>query len=332
MFQKGLEILEAKVGIETNERALLPQFPMKTEVQSLLTDFNNVQEIPYSSGFDGYISVIEEQTHQPFIEFSTENLRLRGPLVKLSKEASDMRFSFWGNQGLLFRYLLFLLETKHQVYSLHGCALLEEEKNRLYLIAGGAGSGKTVYLLSGLEKGLKLFSAELVHFRVKKESLEWFLGALIDNVRIGTLRHHFPRFKPEIRKSEKKDEWQEKIALDLTAHKAKKEVLINPEIVMIFPRIEEGRQGFHLNLIEERRKTAKLIFDNISQKLAETVILYDQIPLVGFDNPRIAQARLNKVNDLALHPTLARVAAVLSNPYDCWGNLLEMPRKGEKND
>ena len=331
MFQKGIKILEARAGIETNERALLPQLPLKTEVQSLLTDFNDVQEITFSSDLDGYVSIIEEQTQEASIEFSADNFRLRGPFIKLTKEASDMRFSLWGNQGLLFRYLLFLLETRHQIFSIHGCALLEEEHNRLYLVVGGAGSGKTVYLLSGLEKGLKLFSAELIHFRIKKGSMEWLLGALIDNVRIGTLRHHFPRFRPDIRLSETLDERQEKTALDLSAHSSKKMAIFNPEIVMIFPRIEEGRPGFHLTPIEERGKTAQLIFDNISQKIAETVILYDKIPFVGFDNQKNAQIRLNAVKELTQHKTFVKAAAVLSNPHDCWGNLIENSKKGENN-
>jgi hypothetical protein len=323
MHQQAFKVLEAKVGIETNERGLLPSLPLKIEVKSLLTDFGDVEEIPYSSDLDGYITVIDEQTRKASIEFSAENLRLRGPFIRIAKEASDMRFSLWGNQGLLFRYLLFLLEKKHQIFSIHGCALLEEDKNRLYLIVGSAGSGKTIYLLSGLDKGLKLFSAELVHFRLKKGSLEWLQGALIDNVRIGTLRHHFPRIMPNVHLPETKDEWQEKIAVDLSSHKAKKETVVNPELVIIFPRIEEGFRGFHFTSIKERRKTAKLIFDNISQKISETVILYDKIPFGGFDNTRKAQARLNTVNKLAQHNTIIKVASVLSNPYECWGNLFE---------
>ncbi|NIM90102.1 MAG: hypothetical protein GTO17_04055 [Candidatus Aminicenantes bacterium] len=323
MFQKALKILEARVGIETNEKALLPQFPLKTEVQSLLTDFNDVQEIPYSSDLDGYVSVKEEQTPEASVEFSAENLKLRGPFIEFTKEDHDKRFSLWGNQGLLFRYLLFLLETRHQIFSIHGCALFKEEHNRLYVVVGSAGSGKTVYLLSGLEKGLKLFSVELVHFRIYKGSLEWLQGALIDSVRIGTLRHHFPRFKPDIRLLETKDQWQEKIALDLSAHKSKKEAILNPEIMMIFPRIEVGWPGFQRTSIEEKRKTVNFIFDNISQKIAETVILYDKILLTGFDNPKNAQTRFNTVNELTQHNTFITAASVISSPHECWGNLLE---------
>jgi len=323
MFKKGIKVLEAEVGIESNDRALLPQFPFKIEVKSLLTDFKDIKEIPYSSNLDGYISIKEEKTQKALYEFLGERVKFRGPFRKLTERASDLRFTLWGNQGFLFRYILFLLERKHQIYNFHGCALYQETYNRLYLIIGGAGSGKTVYLLSGLDKGLKLFSTEIVHFRIEKGAIEWFMGSLIDNVRAGTLRHNFPRFTPDIKIPEAEDEWQKKIALDLSSYKTEEESLTDPEIVIIFPRIEEGRDGFLLNPIKEKKKIAKLLFYNISQKLSETVVLYDEIPVVGFDDAKRAMNRLNSVYKLVRHKTIIKVAYVLSNPYECWGNLLE---------
>ena len=88
-------------------------------------------------------------------EYSSDRVLFKGPFLKLSEEASDSRFTIWGNQGFLFRYTLLLLERKHKIFNIHGCALFHQERNRLYLIVGGAGSGKTVYLLSGLGKGLR---------------------------------------------------------------------------------------------------------------------------------------------------------------------------------
>jgi hypothetical protein len=322
MFKKAIKILESKVGIEANDRKLLPQFPLKIEVKSLLTDFNDVKEIPYDSNLDGYISIKEEQTQEALFEFIGEKVNFRGPLSKLTEEASDLRFALWGNQGFLFRYILFLLETKHKIYNMHGCALYQEMKNRLYLIIGGAGSGKTIYLLSGIEKGLKIFSTEIVHFRIKEGAIQWFMGSLIDNVRVGTLRHNFPRFMPEAKIADTGDEWQEKIALDLSDYKTDEEILTSPEIVIIFPRIEERREGFLSSPIQEKKKAAKFLFDNVSQKLSETVILYDKIPVAGLDNTRMALSRLNIMDELVRDETVKEVFMVLSNPNECWGNLL----------
>jgi len=197
VYIKGIKILEATIGIESNKEELLPRFPMKQEVKSLLTDFRDVVEIPYSNSADGYIS-IEDLEEKPSYEYRGEKARFRGPFLRLTQEASDLRFSLWGNQGFLYRFTLYLLEKKHNIYNFHACALYHEEKSELYVVIGGAGSGKTVYLLSGLEKGLKLFSTETVHFCIANDELTWLMGSLFDNVRWGTLIHDFPQFIPDM--------------------------------------------------------------------------------------------------------------------------------------
>jgi hypothetical protein len=127
VYKAGIKILEVKIGIESNREELLFQFPLKTEVKSLLTDFKDVESIPYSADLDGYISV-EESMEDPSFEFSGEKARFRGPFLKLTREASDLRFSLWGNQGFLYRYALYLLERKHRIYNFHACALYQEKE------------------------------------------------------------------------------------------------------------------------------------------------------------------------------------------------------------
>lgn len=322
MFKKALKILEATIGIESNREELLPSFPLKTEVKSLLTDFMDVAEIPYSDRLDGFISIQDSQ-RKPTYQWSEETVKFEGPFFQMNQDASDLRFSLWGNQGFLYRFVLYLLEKKHEIYNLHACALYQEEKDELFVITGGAGSGKTVYLLSGLAKGAKLFSTETVHFRMRGDETTWFMGSLVDNVRWGTLIHDFPQFLPDLGTPQEREEWQKKIALDLSPNRTKLEKLSNPRsITILFPRIEEGRKGFSLSLIEDKRKAAKALFDNIAQKLTETVVLYDHLPFLGLEEKELASARLESVNNLVHHPNLALIASVLSNPSECWGNLL----------
>jgi len=322
VYKAGIKILEARIGIESNKEELLLHSPLKTEVKSLLTDFKDVESIPYSAGLDGYISV-EESAEAPSFEFSRRKARFRGPFLKLTREASDLRFSLWGNQGFLYRYALYLLERKHGIYNFHACALYHEKNDQMFVVIGGAGSGKTVYLLSGLTKGLRLFSTETVHFRIERDAVSWFMGSLVDNVRLGTLMYNFPQFLPKIETQEAGKEWQKKIALDLSTYKTDFDKLKSPRsVVILFPRIEEGRKGFLLNSIEDKRKAAKALFDNISQKISENVILYDKISVLGFDEKEMALARLKHVNQLVHHKTINKIASILSNPNDCWGDLL----------
>ena len=190
----GIQILKATVGIRSNAKALLPTFPQTIEVKSLLTDFAKMVEIPCSGELDGHIVLENKPAGPATFEFSKHKALFHGPLLELEDSASDLRFSLWGNQGFLYRFILFLLEEKHRIYSLHACGLFDEKRNFLYVIVGGAGSGKTVYLLSGIAKGLKLFSTETVHFKIEGNELIWFKGSLVDNVRLGTLIQDFPQF------------------------------------------------------------------------------------------------------------------------------------------
>ncbi len=322
MFRTGVKILDATVGIRSEREEMLPVIPPGVAVQSLLTDFRRIKQISYSADLDGYIS-IEEYDNAPRCEFRQGNMLFRGPFSRLQKETSDARYTLWGNQGFLYRYVLYLLEKKHRILNFHACALYREENDTLYVVIGGAGSGKTVYLLSGLEKGLKLFSTETVHFRIDKGDIEWRMGSVVDNVRYGTLIHEFPRFLPSRVDPDLRDIWQKKIALDLSEFCAQKEILVNPRAVhILFPRIEMGFPKVEWNPIKDRRTAAKSLFDNITQKLAETTLLYDRITLMGLDTSDLANARLKAVYELSNHPSVVEITTVLSDPSSCWGNIL----------
>ena len=208
MFKIALKILKATVGIETNNKKLLPHLPFPREVKSLLTDFYRLDEIPYTEDLDGYVRILESPKAPHYERHGNEYI-FSGPFEELSRTASDLRFSFWGNQGFLYRYALYLLEKYHHIYNLHACALYNPKDGTLYLIIGGAGSGKTVYLLSGLDNGMQLFSTETTHFRITNSEIVWFKGSLVDNVRFGTIIHDFPEFLPDVKIPDPEKIWQE---------------------------------------------------------------------------------------------------------------------------
>jgi len=57
--------------------------------------------------------------------------------------------------------------------------------------------------------------------------------------------------------------------------------------------------------------------------LEETMILYDNFPILGLDERELAFARLREIDHLIQNKTLIKMASILSNPYECWGDLLE---------
>jgi len=323
-YRMGVQILETTVGLESNSRALLPRFPPPIEVPSLLTDFRDVREIPDPVRPDGRIVLARTRSGRAEYSLSGRKAIFRGPLLDLERKTSDIRFSLWGNQGFLYRFVLHLLESRHGIFSFHAAGLYEERADRLFVVAGGAGSGKTVYLLSGLAKGLSLFSTETVHFRFEPEGLTWFKGSLVDNIRLGTLVHDFPEFCPaELAGITGDAVWRNKIALDLSARQSSRDTLVQPSLVLVFPHIEEGRPGFVAHSMDDPNLAAKSVFDNLSQKIAETVVLYDRLPVPGFDNAALAGKRLKASQALIKHGSVERIAAVLSNPAECWGDLMK---------
>ena len=329
IFRQGIRILEATIALTANRESLLPVLPPPLEVHSLRTDFHEVEPIPYSSNVDGKVSIIEDASVGPRYRISGTQASWEGPLTALSQRASDPRFSLWGNLGFLYRFTLFLLERRHRIYNLHACALYEPSRHRLYVVIGGAGSGKSVYLLSGLERGLTLFSTETVHFRHEGRSVRWFMGSLADNVRVATLRRHFPRFFPAEMDTPREDDRSRKIALDLSSYRAPEKNLVDPDCILLFPRVEEGFGKMVLRPLGDSRESSRALFANISEKLSQTTILYDRLPLPGFDSASLAEARVEACRGLARHGATVFCASVLSHPQDCWGNLLEgkFPRR-----
>lgn len=320
VYRKAVKIVKVKIGLEADNKKLLPDLPFSAEVSSLLTDFHKVEEISISSNLDGYIKIEDNEEKDFKIKYKKEGIHLSGPVSHFKKKSSDPRYSLWGNQGLLYRYTLYLLEKKYSIYSFHACSLYQEEKDRLFIIAGGAGSGKTAFLLKGLLSGLKLFSTETTHFSVSSNEIKWFKGSLIDNVRLETLYSHFPDFiSPsldfQIQISGKK-------AVELSAYQAEFDLKTDfSSIYIIFPRIEEGRKGCLYHPLEE--KTCKrILFENISQKLAETYLLFEYIPLLGLDEEDMAKRRLKAVSKLLSSSVETKCFSVISNPEECWGNFL----------
>jgi len=323
IFRKTLKILDAVIGIESNREDLLPKIPCPVCVNSLLTDFRMIEEVPLESKKNGQIIVHESPGKLSYSGSDTEFM-FSGPFHSLIRSASDSRFSLWGNQGFLYRYVLYLLEKYHQIYSFHAAALYEEDEKRMFIIAGGAGSGKTVFILNGLLKKLKLFSTETVHFRMSSRNVTWYMGSLVDNVRVGTLNHDFPSFYSGCGDADIHDEWEKKVAIDLSSYAVKRSEIINPsEVVVLFPRIEEGRKEFILSLFTNKQIISRRLFDNISQKISESIVLYDSMPVTGFDTKPLSEKRLYFIDQLVHKNFLTRTATVLSDPKNCWGTILD---------
>ena len=325
MTKKAIKILELSIGLLSNRRELLPELPLKAEYESLLTDFHKVEELKFSGELDSYLIIIDEETMTPVINIFPDRIIASGSFLKLTSETDDLRFSLFGNEGLIFRYALMLIEEKYGIYSYHACSMYDERTERLFIVCGSAGSGKTCLILRGLELGLKLFSTEMTHFEVKDGKIHFYKGSLVDNIRIGNLKYSYPDIHKQldIELPKTTDEWGKKIAVDLRKFETPFDEITNPEIVVLFPHIEEKRDKVHLSDMRDKNRVVfRLLFNNATEKIGEEVLLYESIPVAGLDSPVGRKRRLGAIKNFMEKGQLVKILKLVAGSQNCWDGVL----------
>lgn len=322
MLRRGVKILKTTFGIVSNSEELVSDLFFSVAYESLLTDYHKVEVIEFRDDLDCYI-FIHEDPDIPFkISISNNNIYLTGSILKATKECSDLRFTLFGNEGLIFRYVIMLLERRYNIYSFHACSLYDKENNHMYIAPGGAGSGKTCLILKGLELGLQLFSTEMTHFSVDGQ-FALYKGSLIDNVRIGNLKYSYPKV-PKMLSLDLPDSnnvWLKKIPIDLSSLQVSNDILYYLKVTVILPHIEEDRKQCFIVDIKDKRVARKALFDNLRDKLSETILLYDTVPMIGLDSPDLMRKRVIAVD--AFIEKTERIVKVTAGAQNCWDGILE---------
>ncbi len=327
VFRRGIKICEARMGLASNNKDLVTRSEYFSDrvMQSLLTDYHRVEEIPWTPDLDAQIDVLDVPGAAPEITFGRKRALALGDWTSLEAAASDRRYTLFGNLGFLFRYTIRVLEEHHRIWSFHASAMVDEGRGELWLIPGGAGAGKTVFLLAGLERGWTIFSTEMTHLRVSARGCEWFKGSLFDNVRVGTLLYDFPGVAPRLglQLPEVKDPWAHKVALDLGHVQTSADVLAEPPLRIVSPKVESGRERGVVSRIERREKLVKLLFDNATEKHGGSVLLYDCLPFTSLDTPELADERLRAMERLVAAAEIRTAASTLCGARNCMEGLFD---------
>ncbi|MCJ7496459.1 MAG: hypothetical protein MUP68_19830, partial [Deltaproteobacteria bacterium] len=245
MFKRAVKIVEARIGLVSNNEKLITEarYFEGQVMESLLTDIHSIEPIPFSDDQDSYFVVIDDPNIQPQVKITEKVCTATGDFSRYEKECSDNRYSLFGNLGLFFKYLLVTLERYHQIYSFHASSMYSPSRDTLLLVVGGAGAGKTVFLLKGLEDDWKIFSTEMTHFRFTAKGYEFYMGSLYDNIRLGNLIYDFPKANEKLQVEIPPgvtDVWGYKIAIDMR-HIAASPHYRNPRVTVVDARIESGR-------------------------------------------------------------------------------------------
>ena len=320
MFKRAVKIVEARIGIVSNNEKLItePRYFEGQVMESLLTDIHSIEPIPYSNDLDAYFMAIDDPHLQPQVKVTEKVLTATGDFTRYEKECSDNRYSLFGNLGLFFKYLLVTLERYHNTYSFHASAMYSPRRDILLLVVGGAGAGKTCFLLKGLEDDWEIFSTEMTHFKFTDEGYIFSMGSLYDNIRLGNLIYDFPRAKEKLKVDipEVADVWGHKMAIDMR-HIAAQPRYLNPRVTLVDARVESRREKPIVKTVARKEKIVKLLFDNATEKFGSPVILYDVIPVESLDTPELMRRRLQAMNRFVEKVKLTPVKSVLAGAQNC---------------
>jgi hypothetical protein len=331
LHRRAIQIVHARLGLVSNNGPLIhrAEYFRDRVPQSLLTDYHRVDDVPWDElhPVDARIDVVDAAGAAPAITLGPDRVLAVGDWTACEAAASDRRYTLFGNLGFLFRYAIYALERYHDTWSFHASAMVDD-KGDLWLIPGGAGAGKTVFLLEGLGRGWTIFSTEMTHVRLTGGGYEFYKGSLFDNIRLGTLLYDFPRVLerlgltlPEL--SSIGDPWGTKIALDLGHVQTPADVLLSPSLRIVAPKVESGRDRAIVGRLDRREKLVKLLFDNATEKHGGTVLLYDRLPLPSLDTPELMTRRLAAMRGLVERATIKSARTTLCGARNCLEGLLD---------
>jgi hypothetical protein len=298
VYKRAVQVVKATFGLVSNNRALITNpefFTSKDHIQCLLTDVHSVPEIPWPESPDAYVDVMDVPGLPAHIRTDGGGIWASGDFSALDAGVRDRRYSLFGNLGIFFKYTMATLERHHGIHSFHASAMYIPERHELVIVAGPPGAGKTVLLLSGLERGWLLFSAEMTHFSLGPQGCTFYKGALVDNIRIGNFLYDFPGVaekKLGITLPKVRDPWGTKISVDLAPVSPKEDEIVNPTVTIIFPKIEAGRDKPIVQDISEPHKLILQLFNNATEKIGGTTLLYEAVPVDTVDTPDLMRRRL----------------------------------------
>jgi hypothetical protein len=320
---RAVQVCLARLGIRSNAPDLIrrSEYFADRVPQSLLTDYHRVDEVAWDGapgGVDAVMDVLDVSGLPLEIAVQPDRVTAAGDWRAAEAGCSDRRYTLFGNLGFLFRYVIHILERHHDTWSFHASALVDQ-RGDLWLIPGGAGAGKTVFLLEGLRRGWTIFSTEMTHLRLTPGGYEFLKGSLFDNIRLGTLLHDFPDVIDRLGLTlpPSKDPWGAKIALDLGHVQTPADVLVNPALRIVNPKVESGRDRAVVQPVDRREKLAKLLFDNATEKHGGTVLLYDRLPVPSLDSPELMTRRLAAIHDLLDRATVRAAHTTLCGARNC---------------
>ncbi|PKL10128.1 MAG: hypothetical protein CVV51_00355 [Spirochaetae bacterium HGW-Spirochaetae-7] len=322
LHARGFSVLGMRIRLDSNNYELLSDdeyFQGKgAQLHSLLSNFGRLDELPDEGEFDLRVSLVDDPRYPPMLyRECTGAYSITGSLVDCERAAIDKRASVFGNMGLFSKLLVRELEFRG-IYSIHSTSFYERARNRLYVVMGGSGSGKSTVLLNALSVGgIEVFGTELTHFSFGNGATRMLKGSLWQNCRMGNLMFDFPWLMERFGlKPPTGDPWHSYRSIPLLEQQVPEEHLDDASIVLVMPRIEgERHTSIRRGLLPGSLRFP--LFQNLSDKVTPPTLLWGKHFIPSVDTPDRQTARMEAATRFIEEAPIVECWDVLSSPNDC---------------
>jgi hypothetical protein len=336
LHHRVLQVNKAYIGIFSNNNSLIfnqeyfegaPHPIVKKgqgwKIHCLQADlyFKDVtKEFSNLENLDGCFYVLDyDRIIEPLIKAYDNTLIALGDWSTLEQKAEDKRYTLFGNLGLFFRFTLKILEVKHNILSFHACTLYNNKENQLLLALGGTGGGKSALLLNGISRGFKIFSTEITPVEITNNRIVIHRSTLRNNIRLGHLIYDFPEIMRDLGLEfhDVEDVWGTKVQVDLGRYGYKGDTIVDPEIILIIPRIEEYNKECQYSVGKKSRKLKRILLDNVTDRVRMLTLIYESVQVKPDALDNSYEKRVRLVDGFLEKANITKVVNVFASPKNC---------------
>lgn len=326
LARRALRVVQARIGLVSTTPELLRMDAYLSEAEqerrprvwSFLSALRRTEELPIDDPTDVEITIVDGPQVRPGILWAPDRATISGDFSAWEQTVTNRRYTLFGNAGFLSKVAYTTLERVYGILSFHAVAMYDPKEDELYVVVGSAGAGKTITMLEGsLRRGFRVFATEMTHVGIGPEGPTFYKGSLYDNVRSANLAD-FPEANDAlgVPPDDGRGGGDPKLCLSFAKIQTDQDVLVNPSVSFLFPRIESERTTSITGEVTDRATLIRSLYENGSEMVLRPRIYYERLPVGALPYPDADAHRLRLVEALVDRARVRQVRTIMAGPHD----------------
>ncbi len=292
-------------------------------LHSLLSNFHQLLPADDDAGVDLQVFISDEPEGSGLKLERREGIyRFIGPIRELERHAGDKRAAIFGNMGIFSKILVRELERRG-IFSFHSTSFIIPGTDRLVLVLGGSGAGKSTVLLRAVIAEQEIFGTELTHLQFREDGIRFLKGSLWQNCKMGNIVEDFPALLDTfgIDSVPEGNPWKQYRSIDMRPWSYAADWIDNPQVTILFPRIEQERSRPERYTLSPEG-IAYPVYENLSDKVSPPSAVYRKFFIPSLDEGDDQRRRMAVAERFVREAGIDSVWKVLTSPDECLDTII----------